>query len=252
MQQIPIKEEEYDKPAGKLLVGGLTKFTTIDFPGCLSAVIFVRGCPWKCVYCQNRDLQTREVPGEERPVSWQEIDAFLEKRKGLIDGVVFSGGEPLIDTALFNAVKAVREKGYKVGLHTGGAYSKRLERLLPMLDWVGIDVKAPLEDRQAYEKVAGRRNAAPEARASLEMILASGVPYEVRTTAHPDYLTDADLLRIGEELGARNVRNFALQIYRQPPQAKPGETLERVGSDYPAPETTEALKARFENFILRR
>ena len=102
---IPIEPEVTDKPAEELLVGGLTRMTTIDFPDYLSAVVFIKGCPWKCVYCQNEDLQSREMNEGDGYVSWAYIDHFLDRRKGLIDGVVFSGGEPCVDPALRAAIK---------------------------------------------------------------------------------------------------------------------------------------------------
>lgn len=175
---IPIEPEVKDKPAEELLVGGVTRMTTIDFPDCLSAVVFIKGCPWKCVYCQNEDLQSREMNEGDGYVSWEYIDHFLDRRKGLIDGVVFSGGEPCVDPALPDAIKRVKEKGYKIGLHTGGMYPRRLRAILPYLDWVGLDIKAPLSDEAAYEKVVRRKGAAAKVRSSLEMLLEAGVSIE--------------------------------------------------------------------------
>ena len=86
--------------ASELKLAGLTPFTTIDFPGRLSAVAFVQGCPWRCVYCQNSWMQQRSFdPGLEHS-SWEELESLLKRRHGLLDGVVFSGGEPCLDPAL--------------------------------------------------------------------------------------------------------------------------------------------------------
>ena len=108
-------EEVSSKPAEALVVGGLVRFTTIDFPGSLAAVAFIQGCPWRCVYCQNKELQSRRPDAETDQVSWAYIERFLSRRKGLIDGFVFSGGEPCVDPALADAVKRVKALGYKVG-----------------------------------------------------------------------------------------------------------------------------------------
>ena len=102
--------------ASELKLAGLTPFTTIDFPGRLSAVAFVQGCPWRCVYCQNSWMQQRSFdPGLEHS-SWEELESLLKRRHGLLDGVVFSGGEPCLDPALPAAVRAVKEMGYELSL----------------------------------------------------------------------------------------------------------------------------------------
>ncbi|WP_301232749.1 radical SAM protein, partial [Turicimonas muris] len=114
--QVPPAVEH--RPANQLRIAGVTRFTTIDFPGFLSAVVFLKGCPWKCLYCQNPELQLKEFSENEEAVSWDYLENFLKKRIGLIDGVVFSGGEPLTDPALYEAVQTAKKLGYKIGLHT--------------------------------------------------------------------------------------------------------------------------------------
>ena len=104
-------------PAAALRVAAITPFTTIDFPGRLSAVVFVQGCPWRCVYCHNDWMQSRAHAPES---SWDEVMKLLSRRKGLLDGVVFSGGEPTVDHALPEAMRTVKSMGFEVGLHTGG------------------------------------------------------------------------------------------------------------------------------------
>ena len=115
-----------------LKVGGLTPFTATDYPGKLAAVVFVQGCPWACGYCHNPHLLTRSTDGS---LTWKQILARLQRRVGLIDAVVFSGGEPTIDPGLEDAMRAVREFGFGVGLHTGGAYPRRLAEVLPLVDY---------------------------------------------------------------------------------------------------------------------
>ncbi len=95
--QVPPAVEH--RPANQLRIAGVTRFTTIDFPGFLSAVVFLKGCPWKCLYCQNPELQLKEFSENEEAVSWDYLENFLKKRIGLIDGVVFSGGEAQTQTA---------------------------------------------------------------------------------------------------------------------------------------------------------
>lgn len=253
MKTIIINDEKaIHKPASELRIAGLTRFTTIDFPDCLSAVVFLKGCPWRCAYCQNPELQTREFSEMEERVSWEYLENFLKKRRGLLDGLVFSGGEPFTDPALYSAIKVVEELGYKIGIHTAGMYPEKLKEVLPMVDWVGLDIKAPLSSENTYCKVVGKPNFTKRVRDSLDALLQSDVSLEVRTTVHPDLLTDEDILLIGKELKEAGVSTFAVQVYRQPPESDESNSLPRVGSDYPASGTISQLHDMFETFTLRR
>jgi len=191
-----------------LRIGGLTPLSTTDWPGMLAAVGFCRGCPWRCRYCHNPDLIP---PRSENGIAWEEVMAFLRRRQGLLDGVVFSGGEPALQADLPDAMREVRALGYKVGLHTGGAYPRRLASVLPLVDWVGLDVKAPFTD---YERITGVAGSSAPALASLEHVLASGVDHEIRTTVHPALLTDADVVSLARDLSARGVKRYVIQAFR--------------------------------------
>lgn len=238
-------------PAPALKVAAITPFTTIDFPGKLSAVVFVQGCPWKCVYCQNPWMQSADFDPAYAHDTWEKVERLLSRRRGLLDAVVFSGGEPCVDPALPAAVKAVKDMGYAVGLHTGGILPKRLAAVLPMLDWVGLDVKAPPEDAERYDRVTGRRHSAEHFLESFRMIRAAGVALECRTTAHPDYLPEEDLLRLARWLRDEGVGTYALQIYRRP-NGGLFQSLPAVGSDYPGEAALAWLRDAFPNFIERR
>src|SRR5690606_23306393 len=106
------------------------------------------------------------------PLDWTDIMAFMRRRVGLIDGVVFSGGEPTMDPGLDQAIRQARSLGYRIGLHTGGTHPRRLAQVLPLLDWVGLDIKTGFEHYERVTQVAG--SGAP-ARASLQAVLDSGV-----------------------------------------------------------------------------
>jgi len=197
-----------------LRVGGLTPLTTIDFPGRLAAVVFLQGCPWRCGYCHNPGLLPADAP---TAITWDDVQSFLQRRRGLLDGVVFSGGEPSLQRALPEAVQRVHDLGFEVGLHTGGMYPERLAGVLPRLDWVGLDVKAPW---QRYDAVTGAPGSGAKARASLAHVLASGVAYECRTTWHPALFGFDELLALARELAELGVSAWALQACRlhgQPP-----------------------------------
>lgn len=233
--------------AGELVVGGLTPFTSIDYPGRLAAVVFVQGCPWRCGYCHNPHLQARAASA--LAPSWAEVRHWLQRRRGLVDAVVFSGGEPTLDMGLPAAVAQVREMGFAAGLHTAGIYPARLQALLPLLDWVGLDVKAPLDDEAAHARVTGVRGAATAVRRSLAVLVDSGVAHECRTTAHPQLLDETALLRLAAQLSACGVRRWALQVFRST-GCRGG--LPAVGADWPSAPVLARLGSSFESFALRR
>jgi pyruvate formate lyase activating enzyme len=202
----PAPRATADPHAPPLAVGGLTPLTTVDFPGRLAAVVFCQGCPWRCRYCQNAHLIP---PGAAAAPRWTDVLALLDRRRGLLDGVAFSGGEPTLQTSLPAALESVRGLGFATALHTAGPYPERLAEALPLLDWVGLDVKALPE---AYpDLTGGGEPSGIRAWRSLESVLASGVAYEVRTTVHPDLLDTGDLERLARRLAALGVSDYVLQ-----------------------------------------
>jgi pyruvate formate lyase activating enzyme len=191
-----------------LRVGGLTPLSASDWPGMLAAVVFCQGCPWRCGYCHNPDLIP---PRGDKEIPWEDVLAFLRRRQGLLDGVVFSGGEPTSQAGLLDAMQEARALGFKIGLHTGGMYPQRLAAVLPLVDWVGLDVKAPFAD---YPRVTGVAGSGERAHAGLLEVLASGVAHEVRTTVHPALLADAEVLGLAHDLAARGVKHYVIQAFR--------------------------------------
>ncbi|NGX30665.1 MAG: Pyruvate formate-lyase-activating enzyme [Chlamydiae bacterium] len=193
-----------------LLVEGITSFTTIDYPGYLSAVIFCKGCPWRCRYCHNPNLQAFSLD-ERSTTAWDDVLDLLEKRKKLLDGVVFSGGEALMQPNLKNAIMDVKSLGFKIGLHTAGCLPKRLEEVLPLLDWIGMDIKAPFDK---YENVTQVKNSGKQALESTELILKSECAYEFRTTVHRLLLSEEDIRLVAKQLLELGAKNFVLQNFR--------------------------------------
>ena len=175
-----------------LTVGGLTRCTTIDYPGELAAVIFCQGCPWRCSYCHNRHLLPEQAGGTIR---WEEVIRFLKRRQGLLDAVVFSGGEPTMQAGLPAATSTAKRLGFRVGLHTAGAFPKVLEQVLPLTDWVGMDIKAPFEE---YEQVTGIPGSGESARMSAALVRTSDVSHQFRTTLDPWLLEGGRLERLQE------------------------------------------------------
>ena len=174
--------------ADALRIGGFLPLSTIDFPGRLAGVVFLQGCPWRCPYCHNASLRAFDAPAV---MKWSEVRAFLKKRAGRLDGVVFSGGEPTLQRGLRAALLDARALGYATALHTAGIFPGRLRTLLPLLDWVGLDVKAPPDAR--YDRITGRGNSAHKFLQSLRALLDSGVSRELRTTVDPQLLDAKDI-----------------------------------------------------------
>ncbi|WNO08540.1 anaerobic ribonucleoside-triphosphate reductase activating protein [Teredinibacter sp. KSP-S5-2] len=187
-----------------LKVAGLTPLTTIDYPGHLAAVIFCQGCPWRCRYCHNPELQSFKKEGT---LTWTQIISWLEKRKDLLDAVVFSGGEPTAQKELPSAIKAVKEMGFKIGIHTAGMYPHKLKEILPMVDWVGLDIKAP---QYLYDKITGRKNSSNNVWQSLELLNTSNIEYQVRITK-AEQLQKTDIHYLRTQLEKNRVKNIVEQ-----------------------------------------
>lgn len=240
--QHPVAASAPERP---LKVGGLTPFTATDYPGKLAAVVFVSGCPWRCGYCHNPHLQTRVGDGL---LEWRDVIARLQRRVGLIDAVVFSGGEPTIDPALGDAMREVRALGFGVGLHTAGAYPRRLQEVLPLVDWVGMDIKAlPAH----YDTVTRIADSARHALASAELVLASGVAHEFRTTVHPDLHRGPDILALAQSLQAMGVRHYALQVFRETGCAD-GNLHGAAVAGFPDADCITRVASLFDTFTFRQ
>jgi pyruvate formate lyase activating enzyme len=180
--------------------------------------------------------------------AWTALRERLERRRGLLDAVVFSGGEPTGQAALRGAVADVREMGFLTGLHTAGIYPRRLARLLPLFDWVGFDVKAEFG---GYEVVTGARVSGTNALESLDIVLASGIASEVRTTVHPDLVSPESLLNLARALAQRGVRHYVVQAFRGRGCADQGLTEQRAAG-YPDEDLLHDISQLFESFEIRR
>lgn len=196
----------------KILIGGVETFSTVDFPEHLSAVVFMQGCPWSCPFCHNHELQ---VVDKETDFIWEKFADFLKTRRGVLDAVVFSGGEPLVQPeALKEKISEVKRLGFQIGLHTGGYRPQALSEVLPLVDWVGFDIKAPFEEAR-YKEAVGGHGHLDKVEQSLDMLIASGTVFECRTTCDPRILSIEDIYKIADYLKAKGVKEYYLQRYRQ-------------------------------------
>ena len=174
-----------------MIVSGLQKLTLLDFPSKTACIIFTRDCNFRCPFCHNADL----VIGDAAPIDNEEIFAYLNKRKNLLDGVVITGGEPLLQHDIADFIRRVKSMGYAVKLDTNGTFPDRLQALLNegLIDYVAMDVK---NSEDCYLTTAGIKNEALLVRVkeSIALIMASGVAYEFRTTVVKGLHTKESLL----------------------------------------------------------
>ena len=160
-------------------IGGLQKFSIIDYPGKMAAVIFTQGCNFRCPYCQNAQLVEPALYGELIPEG--EVLAFLGKRQGKLEGGVVSGGEPTLQPDLISFLDQLKCLGYLVKLDTNGSHPEVLEKIidLRLINYVAMDIKAPLEK---YSKVAGVCVNVSQIQQSINIIMDSEIAHEFRTT----------------------------------------------------------------------
>ena len=228
-----------------VIIGGIEPFTTVDFPERLAAVLFCSGCPLRCPYCHNPELQNFK---SEPFITWERFVEFLIDRKKLLDGVVFSGGEPLAQPDLYESMKFVKDLGYEIGLHTSGVNVSRLEQVLPLVSWVGFDVKTVFD---AYEtRIPHSRRETVES--CLDALVKSGVDFECRTTLDPRVISKSELRSLARDLANRGVKTYALQQYRPHPSEKEPPESSDIVAFFTDRELLDDLRGLFKNFIIRR
>ncbi|MFC3282066.1 anaerobic ribonucleoside-triphosphate reductase activating protein [Litchfieldella rifensis] len=237
-----------DSAALRLPIAGLTPMTTLDFPGRLACVVFTQGCPLRCGYCHNPQML---VPRRGEAHEWQEVKGFLESRRGLLEGVVFSGGEPTLHVDLPAAIAEAKAMGFAVGLHTAGPYPQHLARLLPDLDWVGLDVKGRGRD---FDRISGRPGIWRRHAQSLEVLLESGIDFECRTTVHWRDFALTDVERLALTLADCGVRHYALQVARQAQCLDPDYCQAVTGAppQWALEQLARQLRPHFESLTLRQ
>ena len=192
--------------------GGIVKSSTLDFPGKLCCVLFVLGCDLDCFYCHNRGL----IDGSLQEMESGEIMSFLQKRKGLLDGVVISGGEPTIYPDLIDFIKLVKKIPYAVKLDTNGQRPEVVEKIAGdrLADYFAVDYKASLED---YFDVCG--DSGEKVLKSIDVLLRSNADFEVRTTIYPG-LGIEGLFKIASELP--KLSRYRINMYKSPITVKAG------------------------------
>ncbi len=181
----------------------------VDFDGYISCTVFTPGCNFRCPFCHNAALVNREA--QEIPES--EVFDYLEKRKGLVDAVCITGGEPTLQPDLEDFIVRVRALGYKVKLDSNGTNPALLSRLIErgLLDYVAMDIKS---DFDSYEEVIAVPSSAllPKIRESVALLKASPIDFEFRTTAIAEYHSEKNYAAIAEIV--RGGKRFYIQKFK--------------------------------------
>ncbi len=174
-------------------IGGLLKFSLVDYPGKVAAVIFTQGCNFRCRYCYNNKLVLPEC--FESPIPEETVFDFLKKRKEVLQGVVVTGGEPAIQKDLIPFLKKIKELGYPVKLDTNGSLPHVLDDVISAgaVDFIAMDIKAPLA---RYAEVSGVAVDIDAIRESVNIILDSGIEHLFRTTIVPSFFSQEDFSAI--------------------------------------------------------
>ena len=191
-----------------MMIHGLQKMTLLDFPGRVACTVFLGGCDFRCPYCHNFEL----ADGTAKPVMDDgALFAFLEKRRGLLDGVAITGGEPCLHPGLIDLMRRIRALGFAVKLDTNGAHPDRLAAILDegLADYVAMDIK---NSPEKYARTAGlaQLDLAP-VRRSVALLMAGDIDYEFRTTVVDELHEAGDFEAIGAWIAG--ARRYFLQAF---------------------------------------
>ncbi|OQB56507.1 MAG: Pyruvate formate-lyase 1-activating enzyme [Deltaproteobacteria bacterium ADurb.Bin151] len=200
---------------GSMNIGGLQKVSLIDYPGKISAIIFTQGCNFRCPYCHNPQLVD---PKLYRPCLFsKDILDFLAHRRGKLDAVTITGGEPTLQEDLIPLIQKIRKMGFAVKLDSNGSRPDVLAHLLKdkLLDFIALDIKAPLDKYSQVVKVQMDTGAIAQ---SVRLVIQSKIPQEFRTTVVKSMLTQKDILAIAKEIAG--AKRYALQRFQ------PAQTLD--------------------------
>ncbi len=225
-----------------MIIGGFQRFSLIDYPDKMCAIVFTQGCNFRCPYCHNPELidtKRGQIDFKE-----EEILSFLHKRKGKLDAVTITGGEPLFQSDLERFLSAVKALGYLVKLDTNGSFPLKLEKMIKSksVDYIAMDIKASLDK---YEYVIQRKIEKTKILESIGLIMDSGLDYEFRTTVVRSLFEKDDFFKIGQLI--KDSRLYVLQRF------VPSKALDEKFLDmqsYPD-EELECFKQIMEGFVQR-
>lgn len=235
-----------------MLLGGLQKFSLLDYEGFMSAIVFTQGCNLKCRFCYNPMLvwpsgfQSKASQFKQKDhcpkIKESDLFEFLKSRAGKLDAVVITGGEPTIQPDLPRFIAKIKKLGYLVKLDTNGTNPEMLNDLIKKksIDYIAMDIKGP---RVKYKKITGSAMSFNKIKKSVKIIIESGLPHEFRTTIIPGLTTQADMREIGKII--KGADKWFLQKIKtdidlidnklkkiKPTSNKELEEMQKIGSKY--------------------
>jgi pyruvate formate lyase activating enzyme len=193
-------------------IGGLQPVTLLDYPEKLAAIIFTAGCNMRCPFCYNFNLVLPEQFSSKRLYDENEVIEFLKKRKKYLEGLVISGGEPTFQEDLPEFLAKMKKIGYAVKLDTNGFRPEVLQQLIEnkLVDYLAMDIKGSLEDYERFTEVpAGRIDE------SIKIVMASGLPYEFRSTLVKGLHEGADIIKMAQAI--KGAEKYYLQNFSEAP-----------------------------------
>jgi pyruvate formate lyase activating enzyme len=226
-------------------IGGFQKTSLLDYPDRISAIVWTSGCNFHCPFCYNKNLAL----GTAELFPNDEILSFLSKRKEQLEGVVISGGEPLIQEDIIDLIKRIKNLGFLVKVDTNGAFPEKLNELLEkqIVDYVAMDVKAP---RGKYRQLTGIDVDITKIETSIELIKNKAPAYEFKTTFIPGLLKKDDIVEIAEWL--KGADTYYLQQFKiiKPLVSSALETVTPYSRDY-LYETLSVIQPFFKRCVVR-
>jgi len=190
-------------------VAGLIPVSMVDWEGKLAAIIFLSGCNLRCPYCHNPELITKNSTPS---ISWEKVVNQLSEKKGWIDGVVITGGEPTVNEDLETMITALRQLNLPVKLDTNGTRPEVVKGLIDksLIEFIAMDVKAASSGYDIVTRVKGQGDKIMK---TIEYIMASGIDHEFRTTVVPGFVDSDDVLEIAAHLAASGAKRYFLQQF---------------------------------------
>ena len=226
-------------------IGGLLKNSMVDYPGKLSCGIFLSGCNFDCPYCHNPDL-VKDCSGRSADFDPANIYRFIENRKGFLDGVVISGGEPTLQKDLFELCRRIKNMGFPVKLDTNGSRPRVIKSLIDegLVDYIAMDLKTDLRSYATYIKANCNTSAIF---ASIEIIMDSAIAYEFRTTCVKPIVTPTVIKNISRLI--KGASFYALQRFHKSRMLHPN-FFKEINYEYSDDELMQ-LKAVAEPWVKR-
>lgn len=192
-----------------MIIGGFQRFSLIDYPDKICAIVFTQGCNFRCPYCHNPELVDNKR-SDNIELKEDEILSFLGRRKGKLDAVTITGGEPLLQPDLSTFLSAVKRLEYLVKLDTNGSFPSKLDKIIQSksVDYIAMDIKTSLDK---YNQVIKSKTEKRKILDSIRLIMDSGLDYEFRTTIIKDLFEKDDFSKIGQLI--KNARLYILQRF---------------------------------------